>query len=252
MGVWDNYSEIVDSRESTHRDYILAREKRQIKSRIKNSLSFHTVCISNHENWYEQDVAIINSDNLNEKTIISLPDDDILLGGTVHWRGEHWIITERDANNEVYTKGKMIQCNYLLKWVDDNDIIHEQWSVVEDGTKYLTGEFEDRNFIVTRGDSRIAVTIPRSPFTSKFNRESRFLIDDPESDMMLAYALTKPLKVGGVYNNLGCFKFVMQEVNTTEMDNLEYGIADYYRHFPRDDKEYSPTEPAPVEREGWL
>lgn len=252
MGVWDKYYEMTNSRESSHRDYILQREKRQIRSRIKNSLSYHTVGISNHENCYVQDVAIINSDNLNQKTIISLPDEDILLGGIVHWMHEHWIITERDANNEVYTKGKMVQCNYLLKWVDENDIIHEQWSIVEDGTKYLTGEFEDRNFIVTRGDSRIAVTVPRNPFTAKLCRENRFIIDDPESQTAMAYALTKPLKVGGVYGENGIYKFVMQEVNTTEMDNLEYGIADYYLHFPRDDKEVPPVNPLPSDREGWL
>lgn len=68
----------------------------------------------------------------------------------------------------------------------------------------------------------------------KLNRQVRFLIDDPNSDFKLAYALTKPLKVGLTYNNEGIFKFVMQEVYTIDEDNLELGIADYYKYYNQD------------------
>lgn len=97
----------------------------------------------------------------------------------------------------------------------------------------LTGEYEDRNFVVTRGDSRIAITIARNKDTAKLGRQNRFLIDDPESAHMLAYALTKPLKFSSVYGENGVYKFVLQEVNTTDDDNQELGIADYWLHFPR-------------------
>lgn len=97
----------------------------------------------------------------------------------------------------------------------------------------LTGEYEDRNFVVTRGDSRIAMTIARNEMTAKLGRENRFLIDDPDSRLMLAYLLTKPFKLGGSYNGQGVFKFVLQEVNTTDNDNQQLGIADYYKYFPK-------------------
>lgn len=95
--------------------------------------------------------------------------------------------------------------------------------------KYQTNQ---RNFVVTRGDSRIAMTIARNEHTVKFDRECRFLIDDPESNHKLSYLLTKPLKLGATFNNKGVFKFVLQEVNSTDDDNHELGIADYYKHFP--------------------
>jgi len=119
--------------------------------------------------------------------------------------------------------------------VDDEDIIREQWCVIEDGTKYLTGEYEDRNFIVTRGDSRISMTIAKNEHTVKFGRENRFLIDDPDANDKLAYLLTKPLKVGKSYQGNGIYSFVLQEVVSTDDDNMELGIADYYKHFPKDD-----------------
>lgn len=98
----------------------------------------------------------------------------------------------------------------------------------------MTGELEDRNFIVTRGDSRIAMTIAKNELTQEFDRECRFLIDDPDSPHKLAYALTKPLKLGGVFNGDGCYKFVLQEVTATADDNHELGIADYYKYYPKE------------------
>lgn len=78
------------------------------------------------------------------------------------------------------------------------------------------------------------MTVSRTPETLKFNRSSRFIIDDPDSGEQLAYALSKPLRMGSTYNGNGVFKFVMQEVVTTDDDNLDERIADYYKHFARD------------------
>ena len=64
-----------------------------------------------------------------------MPGEDIEHGGLIRWADNYWLVTERDANNNVYARAKMIQCNYLLKWVSDDDKIYEQWCIVEDGTK---------------------------------------------------------------------------------------------------------------------
>lgn len=229
MGIWDTYTNKMSARGGNKHDAVLKREARMIGTKIGDNLSYHTVAIDG----VAQDVAIINSDNLDEKTIISLPGEYIGHGGLVHWMDNYWLITERDANITVYTRAKMVQCNHLLKWVSDDNVIHEQWCIIEDGTKYLTGEYEDRNFVVTRGDSRIAMIIARNEHTVKFNRENRFLIDDTDSEHKLAYLLTKPLKLGNTYNGNGVFKFVLQEVTATDDDNHRLGIADYFKHFPK-------------------
>ena len=93
----------------------------------------------------------------------------------------------------------------------------------------LTGELEDRDFIITRGDSRIAIIIGRNEETAILDRIDRFLVDDPLSSHMLAYALTKPLKLSTYTdadgNINGVLGFVLQEVNTTDDDNTELRIA---------------------------
>lgn len=229
MSVWDTYASRIEAHGGSKRNAALVRESRLLNTRLKDSLSYHEAIVDG----LIRNVAIINSDNLNEKIMCSLPGEDFMCGGLVEWEENYWLIAEKDANNEVYTKVKLLQCNHLLKWVDDEDIIREQWCVIEDGTKYLTGEYEDRNFVVTRGDSRIAMTIARNPHTVKFSRDFRFLIDDPDAQKKNAYLLTKPLKVGKTYNKQGIYSFVLQEVVSTDNDNMELGIADYYKHFPK-------------------
>lgn len=229
MSVWDTYQNRIEIHGGTKRKAAFVREQRALLNKTKDSLSYHDVIIDGKS----RNVSIINSDNLNEKLMLSLPGENFDCGGLVEWADNHWLITEKDANNEVYTRAKLLQCNYLLHWVDEEHVVHEQWCIIEDGTKYLTGEYEDRNFIVTRGDSRISMTITKNADTEKFGREHRFLIDDPDSGDKLAYLLTKPFKVGKTFNGSGVYAFVLQEVVSTDDDNMELSIADYYKHFPK-------------------
>ena len=113
------------------------------------------------------------------------------------------------------------------------DIVCALWKR-KDNITDLTGEYEDRNFIVARGDSRIAITIARNLETAKLGRRNRFLIDDEYAPVKLAYTLSKPLKFTGVYNKEGVFKWVLQEVQTTVDDNQDLMIADYYKYFPKE------------------
>jgi hypothetical protein len=235
VSVFDVYRSRITARGGNKRNAALIRKSRYIDEKLSSSLSYHQVAI----NGNVENVAILNHDNLDMKTICSLPGQDLPHGGLVEWMDNRWLIIERDANNELYTRGVMRQCNYILRWVTDDNIIVERWCVVEDGTKYLTGEYGDNNYIITRGDSRISLTIAKDEHTVKLGRNNRFLIDDYDSPEVLAYRLSKPFKLGGSFDNIGVFHFVLQECNTEDTDNKELHIANYYDHFPYD----IPTEP---------
>lgn len=264
--VWGIYSERMRAAGGAIRTESGGRETRNIETLLPNSLSYteavifdgeHSLNITQRDLWKEsnrRNVAVINSDNLDEKRILSMPGEDIKAGSLVWWMDNFWLVTERDANTTLYTRCKMQQCNYLLKWVAPDYTVCEQWCFVEDGTKYLTGEMEDRNFVVARGDSRIAISIGRNSKTMKLNRHNRFLVDDYDSDLMLAYQLTKPLKPGHVYNGEGIYKFVLQEVQVTKNDCREKQIADYYKYFNEDGSRKDPPAITGGEtgREGWI
>lgn len=145
MSAWDAYQSRIEARGGNKRNASLIRETRFINNHLPDSLSYQTVEIypqaygfnldANEEHMVTQNVAIINSDNLNEKSICSLPSEDIELGALVHWMDNYWLVCERDANTTVYTKAKLVQCNHLLKWVSPTNEIMEQWCIIEDGTK---------------------------------------------------------------------------------------------------------------------
>lgn len=239
MGVWDIYRERIAAKGETKRNSTIIREKRRINTHLVDNPSYQECVVDNEERV----CAILNSDNFNIKTIISMPDEDLRHGALVEWMDNKWLIIDRDPNTTMYTKCTMKQCNYLLKWVDTTGRICEQWAIVTDGTKYLTGEFEDRNFVATRGDTRLSVTIARTPDALNLDRTNRFIIDDPDCHEHLAYSLTKPLRMGSTYNGDGVFNFVLQEVETTDDDNLELLIADYYKYYPRPNAGSEPTLP---------
>ena len=231
MNPWTVYKARMNVRGGDRRNTVLQREQRFIRTKLPFNLSYQHLIFDGEE----REMAVIDSDNLDIKRICSMPNEDIRHGGLVEWMDNHWLVIEKDANNEVYAKAKMRQCNYLLRWINDNDEIVERWSIVEDGTKYLTGEFGDNQMIFNRGDTRIALYLPRDEETLKLNRKNRFLIDDYDSPNTLAYRLTKPFKLGGSYNNNGVLAFVLTECNTEDTDNFEQHIANYYTHFPRED-----------------
>ena len=254
VDVWSVYQERLDAHGSSIREASKKRETRFLNSKTARSLSYFTANIDGAE----QQVSILSSDNLNEKTIISMPGESISCGAIVEWSGSHWIVTDKDAATELYTKCKMMQCNHLLRWIDRDAVIHEQWCIIDDGTKYMTGDLEDRDFITTRGDARISMTISKNEYTVKFGRESRFLIDDYDSGEKLSYSLSKPLRVGRHYSGEGIYVFVLKEANSTDQDNFELGVADYYKYFqengepkPKDDTVGSNKETG-SNGKGWL
>lgn len=266
MSAWDLYDSRIEVHGYTKRDASFNMAVRRINNRVPDNLSYTTIevypseygfnidSVESQENKIVQNLAVINTDNLDEKFVVTMPGDDIELGALIHWMDNYWLVAERDANTTIYTKAKILQCNHILKWINPNREIIQQWCIVEDGTKYLTGEMEDRNFVVTRGDSRISVQLSRNKHSVALDRDQRFLIDDPETPHKLSYLLTKPLKVGITYNQHGVMKFVMQEVTATEDDNHELGLADYYKFFPRDtDSSDVPSDtPSGNKKESWF
>lgn len=230
MNVWERYDSRIRAGGSTPREKAYINECNFLNAKLPGSLSYHKAII----NGEERELAIINSDNFDMKTLCTLPGETLPHGGLVYWSGNYWLITEIDVNTEVYARGKMRQCNYLLRFISNDKQIIERWCIIDDGTRYLSGEYGDREMIMLRGDSRISMTIAKDEYTSQFGRENRFIIDDYDSKNVLAYRMTKPYKLGGTYGANGVYYFVLTECNTEDDDNLELHIADYYQYFPRE------------------
>lgn len=227
MNVWNTYEARLNVNGSTKRERALNQTQSYITRKAVNSLSCHDVIIEGQS----QTVTILNQkEDMAIKKICALPGETLCHGGLVDFANSKWLITELDANDEVYASGLMRRCNYLLKWLNKNGRIVEKWCVVEDGTKYLIGEKAED--IMTIGDARIAITLGKDDDTSELGRGKRFLVDDMDSDKVLAYQITKPNKLFNIYNGKGVFRFILNEVNMTDDDNVELRVADYFNWKP--------------------
>lgn len=253
MNPWDSYKVRNTLHGTNGRDRAKYNLMNRLSNQIPSILSYHNVDIDGEE----RNIVVINSDNLDTKTLCSLPGEDIRHGALVEWMNNRWLVIERDANTEIYTKCIMRQCNYLLRWINQDGKIVERWCIVVDGTKYLTGEYSDSFIITTKGDSRISIIMQKDTESLALGRESRFIVDDYGVPNPLAYRLTKPYKLGGSFDNNGIVTFVLTECNTEVDDNLELHIADYYKFFPRDndpeqDSNSSNTDNTDTERQVWI
>ena len=147
MDIWGTYQDRMTAQGVTKRDAEYKREVRTIYNKLPDNLSYTSVTVYLPDHGWnianeevaayavQQDVAIINSDNLDEKMIMAMPNDEIENGSLISWMGQYWLVTEQDANDTIYRRSKMVQCNHLLRWVSDENVICEQWCIVEDGTK---------------------------------------------------------------------------------------------------------------------
>lgn len=241
MSAWDTYQARLEANGVTRRERILKNTQSYISKKIANSLSCQKVLI----NGVEQAALILNQrENINLKKICALPGETLQHGGIVDFAGSKWLITELDANGEVYISGMMQRCNYLLKWLNKSGKIIEKWCIVEDGTKYLIGEKAED--LMSIGDARIAITVCKDLDTIELRRGKRFLIDDLDTETPLAYQITKSNKLFNIYENQGVFRFILNEVNMTDDDNVELRIADFYNWVPnvKHDNEHRDKEKA--------
>lgn len=234
MGVWETYEARLGINQGTtndlRRDNALNTVQDRMRRKITSSLSYQNVKV----NGETVQVAILDTTEFNVKKIFSMPGQELPHGAVIEWADYNWLVTQTDARSEYVNEGRIQQCNYKLKWINKDGIIVSRWCIVEDGTKYLIGE--KANQLMTIGDARIAVTIGKDSETNYLKRGMRFLIDDLDSEEVLAYEITKPNKLFNVYGGKGVFRFILNESNVTPYDNIEARVADYYNWEPETER----------------
>lgn len=223
MTVREIYAQRLGFRNTTSRDRWLSNTQSWIRKKLPRSLSYHTATIDGEQ----RQCAILSTQDTHLKKICSMPGEYLTCGTYVHWMGEVWLITDLNAPNEVYQTATMRQCNYVLKWVNKNGKVIARDVYVADGTKYLTGEYEQQ--FMTAGDARMQVTMPRDSETVLIDRGRRFIIDDSDAGEAQVFEVTKVNRVGNVYNKHGVFIHMLCETpRNDKTDNYDLMVANYY------------------------
>ena len=171
MANFDAYKARVHQRGDTERDRTLYYEKEYLKELAINSLS----CKPCEVDGVEQSLVIDDGTLPYYKDIKSLPDEYFDAGNLVKFADAMWLIVSCDWDKEVYTYGKMQQCNYLLKWQNSDAETIDCWSVVLSASKYNNGE--KYNNIIVVGSNQLMVYLPLNEETKKLSANKRLLID---------------------------------------------------------------------------
>lgn len=185
-------------------------------------------------------VLILNKPDDSEKQIVVLRGA-MHAGSIVRWDESYWLVMSSDKNDVLYASGTMNRCNYVLKFKNSEGNLVQKHCIITDVTKYLIGEAWKS--MMTIGDSRMSLAIPRDADTATIKRGTRFLIDDPIAVETCAYEITKPDRVTGVYDGSGIYKYLCREVNSSDSDNKAELI-------PNNEK-YAPGTPGD-ENGGWF
>ena len=217
------------------KDSIKYELKNDINDDFYNTLDAYSVLI----NGVSQGLTILKTNNSNIKKIKSMAGETFYAGSIVDWKGSKWLVTEVDTNNEIITCGKMQECNYQLKFQDENAKIIETWIVSQNAAQYNNGESGNKTIVL--GSDQLMLFIPYNADTVKLRRGKRFFIDNNKVNPM-AYKLTRPDTTSFVKNGQGYISLIVTEdVIVGANDRPDLMLCDYI----------TPTTP-PVDPSNWI
>lgn len=230
MATFDSYKARVLQRGDTMRERTLFYEKKHIKELAVNSLS----CKDCKVNGVDQKIVIDDGTLPYYKNIKSLPDEYFDAGDYVTWAGAAWLVVSCDWDKEVYTYGKMQQCNYILKWQNNDAEVIERWSVVMSASKYNNGE--KYNNIIVVGSNQLMVYLPIDSETLKLKADKRLFVDF-NTDNPKCYDVTRvdTVTMGydgvaePVYDGRGCVLLVLTETEyNPDTDRIDLMLCNYF------------------------
>jgi hypothetical protein len=211
------------------RDRTLYQEKRNLKINAVNSLSCKDCLV----NGAPQKLVIDDGTLPYYKDVKSLPDEYFDAGDYVEWADAMWLMVSCDWDKEVYTYGKMQQCNYVLKWQNANADVIERWSVVLSASKYNNGE--KYNNVIVVGSNQLMVYLPIDEETLKLRSDKRLMVDfNTESPKCYDITRVDTVTMGydGTaeprYDGKGCILLVLTETEINpDVDRVDLMLCDY-------------------------
>ena len=229
MADFDSYKARVQFRGATQRDRTLYQEKRNLKINAVNSLSCKDCLV----NGVPQKLVIDDGTLPYYKDVKSLPDEYFDAGDYVEWADAMWLMVSCDWDKEVYTYGKMQQCNYVLKWQNANADVIERWSVILSASKYNNGE--KYNNVIVVGSNQLMVYLPIDEETLKLRSDKRLMVDF-NTELPKCYDITRvdtvTMGYDGTaeprYDGKGCILLVLTETEINpNVDRIDLMLCDY-------------------------
>ncbi len=166
--------------------------------------------------------------NGNYQNFLTTFDNPVKIGEYIHDTKDdtYWIIYNSFGVNGIHYEGKMIQCNYLLKWQLSDGRIVERWANIVSASKYDVGEKGNNTLILSSNNYTVLIGYCEEGFELE---GKRVFIDMKPSNPTKVFKITRSDDV--IYNASGIgyiLSFIAdkREFNR-KTDNQELRICDY-------------------------
>ena len=166
--------------------------------------------------------------NGNYQHFLTTYDNPIKIGNYLHDTKDdtYWLVYNSFNVNDVHYEGKMIQCNYLLKWQLPNGNIVKRWANIVSASKYDVGENGNNTLTLTSNNYTVLIGYCDEGFELE---RKRVFIDINPNNPTKVFKITRSDDV--LYNsgNIGMIlSFIAdKEEFDPNKDNQELGICDY-------------------------
>ena len=158
----------------------------------------------------------------------ALNDSSIVVGDLLYdkRRNLYWICIESFDRDEILCAGKLVRCNYIMKWQDENKNIFEYPVFEINSTQYNSGEFGDKT--MTLGSSQHLITAIADENTIALNHGHRFFWDRNTVDPTV-FKLTQNDTTAMNYDK-GLIKItVTEDQYNPKTDSIENWLCDYFK-----------------------
>lgn len=166
--------------------------------------------------------------NGNYQHFLTTHDNPIKIGQYLHDTKDdsYWLIYNSFNINDVHYEGKMIQCNYLLKWQLSNGDIIKRWANIVSASKSDIGENRNSTLVLSSSNYTILIGYCEEGFELE---GKRVFIDMKPVDPIKVFKITRSDDVVYHSGNMGCLLSFMADKTefNPNRDNQELRICDY-------------------------
>ena len=166
--------------------------------------------------------------NGNYQQFLTTHDNSVKIGEYVHDTKDdtYWLIYNSFNVNDIHYEGKMIQCNYLLKWQLPNGEIINRWANIVSASKYDVGENGNSTIVLSSNNYTVLIGYCEEGFELE---GKRVFIDMKPTDPKKVFKITRSDDV--LYNSGnvgGILSFIADKTEySPTKDNQELRICDY-------------------------
>lgn len=180
--------------------------------------------------------------NGNYQNFLTTYDNPLKIGEYLHDTKDdtYWLVYNSFNVNDIHYEGKLVQCNYLLKWQLSNGEIVKRFSNIVSASKYDVGESGNSTLVLSSNNYTVLIGYCEEGFELE---GKRVFIDMKPTNPKKVFKITRSDDV--LYNsgNMGSLlSFIADKVEfNPDKDNQELRICDYI------DPLSPPTPPEPDE-----